>query len=84
MTPGKSLFRRKPNARELRMLFYLVVVIGIAAWRFIPRPWHPTLTKTTPYHLIYSTATTQQTDATAWLPMMERYSPASIFAFSTL
>lgn len=65
MTLGKGLFRWKPKARELRMLSYLLVGVGIAAWKFIPRPWHPTLTKTTPYHLIYSTATPQQTDDTA-------------------
>src|SRR5262245_27996236 len=65
MTLGKSFLRRKPNARELRMFFYLLLVAGVAAWKFIPRPWHPALTKTTRYHLIYSTATIQQTDDTA-------------------
>jgi len=62
MTLGKSLLSWKPKARELRMLSYLLVAIGIAAWKFIPRPWHPTLTKTTSHHIIYSTATTQQTE----------------------
>jgi len=47
------------------MLIYLLVAVGIAIWRFYPRPWHPSITKTTPYHLIYSTATPQQTDDTA-------------------
>jgi len=47
------------------MLIYLLVVLGIAAWRFVPRPWHPSLTLDVPHHTIYSTATRQQTEETA-------------------
>jgi hypothetical protein len=47
------------------MLGYLFVLLGIAAWRFIPRPWHPTLRLEGPHHVIYSTATPGQTQATA-------------------
>ena len=30
------------------MLLYLLAVLAVAAWKFIPRPWHPTLTLDTP------------------------------------
>jgi hypothetical protein len=65
MSSEKSLFRWKLKARETRLLFYLLVVLAVAAWKFIPRPWHPSLTLKTPHHLIYSTASKQQTDGTA-------------------
>jgi len=64
MLPDKRL-RLKLKAREIRMLLYLLVLLGIAAWRFIPRPWTPSFTLKTPRHLIYSTATKQQTEITA-------------------
>jgi hypothetical protein len=57
--------RRKLTAREVRMLCYLLVVLVVAAWKFLPRPWHPTITLETPHHIIYSTATPQQTEDTA-------------------
>ena len=44
---------------------YLLVLLGIAAWRYLPRPWHPSTTLETPHHLIYSSATREQTAATA-------------------
>jgi hypothetical protein len=47
------------------MAIYLLILLGILAWRFVPRPWHPTTTFTTPHHIIYSTATARQTEATA-------------------
>jgi hypothetical protein len=47
------------------MLFYLLVLLAVAAWRFLPRPWHPSITLQTPHHIIYSTATRQQTEDTA-------------------
>jgi hypothetical protein len=58
-------YRVRFAAREKRLLVYLVLVMGIAAWKFIPRPWHPTFTLKTPHHTIFSTATFQQTRATA-------------------
>ena len=47
---------RKINAREKRWLFYLFVVLAFAAWRFVPRPWNPTVTIETPHYTISSTA----------------------------
>ena len=65
MTSEKRRIRWKWKARETRMLFYLLVVIGIAAWRYVSRPWHPSLTLNAPHHTINSTATRQQTEDTA-------------------
>jgi hypothetical protein len=53
------------KARETRMLVYLLVALAVAAWKFIPRPWHPTLTLESPHYTIYSTASQQQTKDTA-------------------
>ena len=46
------------------MLFYLLVPLAVAAWKFVPRPWHPSVILETPHHLFYSTATRQQTENT--------------------
>jgi hypothetical protein len=54
------LSRLKPRTK--RMLVYLVVLLGIAAWRFVPRPWHPTTTVQTAHYKILSTATPTQTE----------------------
>jgi len=56
---------RKVTSREKRLLVYLLLLAGFAAWKFIPRPWHPTLTHDAPHHRIFSTATREQTEATA-------------------
>jgi hypothetical protein len=45
------------------MLIYLVIIASIAAWRFLPRPWHPTTHRETDHYAIASTATPQQTTA---------------------
>ena len=58
-----SRWRLKP--REIRLILYLLVVAGVAAWKFIPRPWHPTITLETSHQTIYSTASPQQTEETA-------------------
>jgi len=47
------------------MLVYLAILGAVATWKFVPRPWHPSITLETGHHLIYSTATRQQTDETA-------------------
>jgi len=47
------------------MLLYLSVLLGLAGWRFLPRPWHPTITIRTARYAIESTATQEQTDSTA-------------------
>lgn len=61
-----SLFsRRRPTASEIRLLVYFAVLLGVVAWKFLPRPWHPTQVMETACHKIYSTATTQQTADTA-------------------
>jgi len=53
------------KARETRMLVYLAILGAIAAWKFVPRPWHPAIMLETRHHLIFSTGTLQQTDETA-------------------
>ena len=47
------------------MLIYLAILSAVAAWKFVPRPWHPSITLETQHHLIYSSATRQQTEETA-------------------
>jgi hypothetical protein len=61
MSPQKSFFRWKLQPREIRLLIYLTAALVVAAWKFMPRPWHPTQIIGTPNHKIYSTATPQQT-----------------------
>ena len=46
------------------MLLYLLVLLGVVAWKFVPRPWHPAITLEAPHHLIYSSATPAQTSDT--------------------
>jgi hypothetical protein len=46
------------------MLLYLLSVLLVAAWRYLPRPWHPLITLETPDHTVYSTATREQTEDT--------------------
>jgi len=61
----QSLWSRlKPKRRERRLLVYLAVVLCFAAWKFLPRPWHPTTQLQTVHHLIESTATQEQTKKT--------------------
>ena len=57
--------RWKLKPRETRMLLYLLVALFVAAWKYIPRPWHPSIILETSHHTIYSTATRQQTEDTA-------------------
>jgi hypothetical protein len=57
--------RFKWTPRETRMLVYLAILGAVAVWKFVPRPWHPSITLETQHHLIYSTAPRQQTDETA-------------------
>jgi hypothetical protein len=56
--------RFEPKPREQRLLVYLAVVLCFAAWKFLPRPWHPTTRLQTPHHAIESTATLPQTEET--------------------
>lgn len=59
----RGRFRWK--ARQTRMLVYLAILGAVAAWKFVPRPWHPSITFETGHHHIYSTATREQTEDTA-------------------
>jgi hypothetical protein len=61
--PGRWF--RRWRAREKRMLGYLAVLVAVAAWSFLPRPWHPTLTLETAHHRIESSATRAETEDTA-------------------
>lgn len=62
--PEKRPSRWRPKGREIRMLAYLLVVAAVAAWKFVPRPWHPAIILDSPHHTIYSTASQQQTEET--------------------
>ncbi len=61
MLSQKSFFRWRPKPREIRWLIYLSVVLAVAAWKYMPRPWHPTQVIETSHHMIYSAATPPQT-----------------------
>src|SRR6185369_11116769 len=62
MTPSK---RRRLAPRERRLLFLLFLLLAIAAWKFVPRPWHPATTLETQHYSVRSSASRQQTDETA-------------------
>jgi hypothetical protein len=47
------------------MLLYLLVLLGVVTWKYVPRAWHPAITLEAPHHLIYSSATAAQTADTA-------------------
>jgi hypothetical protein len=47
---------RKLSGREIRFLCMLSLVLALAAWRFVPRPWNPTIVVSTRYYEIASTA----------------------------
>lgn len=51
---------RQLAPREKRLLILLAVALAIAAWKFVPRPWHPTTTLKTEHFTIESTATKEQ------------------------
>jgi len=53
---------RKFNWSKARWLIYLAILLGIAAWRFVPRPWKPARTLETPHYIIASTASQMQTE----------------------
>lgn len=65
MASGTWRFRWRLKARETRLLIYLLVLLGVVAWKIIPRPWHASLTLQTPHYIIYSTAAPAQTQDTA-------------------
>jgi hypothetical protein len=57
--------RRRLKGREIRLLLYLLVLLGVLAWKFVPRPWHPAMTVETSHHNIFSSASRSQTEETA-------------------
>jgi len=63
-TPEKRSYGWQLKGREIRMLSYLLVVGAVAAWKFVPRPWHPAIIVDSPHHTVYSTASQQQTEET--------------------
>jgi hypothetical protein len=65
MAPVPKRFRFEWKAREKRMLVYLAIVLGVAAWKFLPRPWYPTMKLDATHHVIHSTATRPQTEEIA-------------------
>ena len=58
-------FRRRLKPREARLLIYLLVLLGVVAWKFMPRPWHPAITLGTAHHLILSSAARPHAEDTA-------------------
>src|SRR5438034_4565657 len=60
-----SRLRRLFGSRTNRLIGYLLILAAVAAWKFIPRPWHPTVTMETALYAIASTATRAQTEEIA-------------------
>ncbi|PWU20137.1 MAG: hypothetical protein C5B50_04780 [Verrucomicrobia bacterium] len=63
-THDASLSRWSLKRRRTRLLIYFLILLVIAAWRYAPRPWHPPITIETPHHIVFSSATRQQTEQT--------------------
>ena len=53
---------RRFNARKVRWLIYLAVLLGVVVWKYCPRPWTPARTLETPHYIIASTASQAQTE----------------------
>jgi hypothetical protein len=58
-----KLWSWPPSARALRFVAYFLILAGVAAWKFVPRSWTPSLNVQTAHYVIASTATREQTDA---------------------
>lgn len=56
-----DLHKWKLNSRQARFFVYLTVLLLVAGWRYVPRPWKPACTITTAHFTVYSTATDWQT-----------------------
>jgi hypothetical protein len=50
------------RAYHVRWLVYLAIVLGIAAWKYLPRSWKPTVTVETPHYIITSSANREQAE----------------------
>ena len=67
-----SRFRTRPfTSREKRLIVLLLVAVGLAAWKYVPRPWHPSAKVETARYVILSTAAPAQT-APPRMPKMVR------------
>ena len=53
---------RRLRPREKRLMVLLLIVAGIAAWKFVPRPWKPSVRLETPHYVILSSATRGQAE----------------------
>jgi hypothetical protein len=62
MTAGLTRLVRRLNTRKVRLLIYLVILLGIVVWTYVPRPWKPARTIETPHYIIASTASPAQTE----------------------
>jgi len=62
MTTEQSGRTRRITGSTARWLFYFIIVLGIAAWKFVPRPWKPARVVHTQHYIISSTATQEQTE----------------------
>lgn len=55
---------RKPSAREIRLLIYVLVLGGVVAWKVGRRWWIPDMNISTAHYVIQSTATPEETEKT--------------------
>ena len=53
---------RRFNWSKVRWLIYLAILLGIVAWKYVPRPWKPARTIETQHYIIASTASQTQTE----------------------
>jgi hypothetical protein len=51
-----KLKTRRLTGREIRFVCMLGLVLAVGAWKFLPRPWHPTIAISTAHYEITSTA----------------------------
>ena len=58
--PPKSGRVLRPST--VRWLIYLLILLCVAGWKFIPRPWRPSLVIETKHYLIESSADAGQTE----------------------
>ena len=65
MPASKQPTRWRLTAREIRLLLYLLGLLVVLAWKYLPRPWHPAATIETRHHVIYSSASQTQIAETA-------------------
>lgn len=65
MADHRSSVGSRFTARTWRLIAYLTVLVGFASWKFIPRPWHPSVTIETARLSIQSSASQAQTEDTA-------------------